>query len=270
MALRNHSTGRRDALNIDPRILEIDPKYNVRKINPKDPKFLEFKASIKANGVKVPLTARTEKTDASPLGEAFLIVSGHRRLTAVRELIAEGVEIKTVPVIGVNMSEEDLTVDLIISNDGEPLNQIEQGEVFKRLVGYGWTPEQIGEKVGRSVTHVNNCLKAVALPVEVKKAVFKGEISASQALNMSKEHGTGEALKKEVSKAVTTAKAAGKKKATAKTVKAARGKPELSQDVYTPIMNALGNAEFPKSSVVDGKAIVAELETYLNRKYNIQ
>jgi ParB-like chromosome segregation protein Spo0J len=214
------------------------------------------------------LTVRTEKEDGK---EVFYIVAGHRRLLAVRELLEEGVEIKAVPVLAVRMSEEALALDLIVSNDGEPLNQIEQGEVFQRLINYGWFVEEIATKTGKSGTHVQNCLAVYALPVEAKKKVFAGEMSSSQLLKMSREHGNGKDLTKKVEEAVTTAKAEGKTKATAKTVAKSEGKekPFLSQESYDAILKAHGRLMSRELVDETGEAAIKVMEAAINKKFNI-
>jgi ParB/RepB/Spo0J family partition protein len=237
MALKDQRTGRKDILMVPPLLLSVDPVYNVRKINPKDPDFLELKESIRANGVREPLTIRTERTGNK---EVFYIIAGHRRYTAVAELLAEGVEIKAVPVRSVKMGQEELVLDLILSNSGQPLNQIEQGEVFHRLQGMGWMPMEIAAKTGKSGQHITNCLALYALHPDAKAKVFEGKISASQLLDMSKKHGEGEALVKKVTEAVDNAAKAGKAKVTAKTV--AGGKPTLKKEHYEVLVKGIWEA----------------------------
>jgi len=232
MALKDQRLGRKDINMIPPGLLSVDPVYNVRRINPKDPEFLELKESIRAHGVREPLTVRTERVGSK---EAHFIIAGHRRFTAVQELVSEGVEIKALPVRSVKMGQEELVLDLVLSNSGQPLNQIEQGEVFHRLAGFGWLVTEIAAKTGKSGQHVQNCLTLYGLHPKAKDQVFAGKISASQLLDMSKKHGEGENLVEKVSAAVENATAAGKKKATAKTAE----KPTLKKAHFEALAKSL-------------------------------
>lgn len=237
MALKDQRTGRKDINMVPPGLLSVDPVYNVRRINPKDPDYLELKESIRANGVREPLTVRTERAGNK---DVHFIIAGHRRFTAVQELLAEGVEIKAVPTRSVKMGQEELVLDLILSNSGQPLNQIEQGEVFHRLQGLGWSSEQIAAKTGKSGQHITNCLSLYGLHPEAKARVFEGKISASQLLDMSKKHGEGETLVKKVTEAVDNATKAGKSKVTAKT--AAGGKPVMKKAEFDVLVKGLWEA----------------------------
>jgi ParB/RepB/Spo0J family partition protein len=186
MMLRDHPgvQGKRDAYPFDPRMLKIDPSYNVRDLSTPEAKdkLAELKESIRANGVKVPLEVRFDGTDV-------YVVSGHRRHAAVMELIAEGEPIETVLTIheakGTNDAERVL--NLVTSNSGEPLKPLEVAEVVRRLVAFGWDNTQIAKRLGwKSASSVNQYLDMLALPEGVKEHVRRDEISASLARKIAK------------------------------------------------------------------------------------
>jgi ParB family chromosome partitioning protein len=228
MSLKQQAQGRQDAHKIDPRILEVEKGFNFRQINTASDENQALKQSILANGVQKPLTVETVKRDGK---ERYFIRDGERRWRMTMQAIEEGHEIATVPVIGVKLSEEERVLHVFISNDGVRLNQIEQGEGFKRLVNFGWSEEKIAEKTGMAVQHIKNCLELHALPVDCKKAVFAGQISSSLLLELNRESkGDEKALRDRLKSEIAEAKASGKTKVTKKqTAKKANGKDKKSQ-----------------------------------------
>lgn len=199
MQLRDHEgvKGKRDAYPFDPRLLKVDPGYNVRDLTTPEArsKLDELKEQIRHAGVRVPLEVRFESKGDN--NDVF-IVSGHRRHRAVMELIDEGVPIETVLVIqepkGTNEAERAL--NLALSNSGEPLKPIELAQVVKRLTDFGWDHAQIARRMGwKSASSVRQHLDMLALPTDVQAAVKQGKVSASTARKSVAEIG-GEATMK--------------------------------------------------------------------------
>jgi len=199
MRFQDHpAVQRRDMFQVDPRKLKVDPNFNVRGMDSRETRdhIAGLKASIIANGVKVPLEVRMGERDQ------IFIVSGHCRHVAVLEAIKEGAEIATVPCILEKQStnEIDRTVNLIVANSGKPLAPLEVAAVVKRLDDYGWNPKQIAERLGwKSTNTVKQHLEMVALPEDAKKKVREGKVSATTARQMAKgvDRETAERLWKE-------------------------------------------------------------------------
>src|ERR1044072_748044 len=151
MQFRDHPgvQGKRDAYPFDPRLLKIDASYNVRDLDAADERadLDELKESIRANGVRVPLEVRL-------VDEDVFVVAGHRRHKAVMELIAEGEEIKAVPVMPEpkHTSDVDRIINLVVSNSGKPLKPLEVAEVVRRLGAFGWANGQIAKRLGWEAT----------------------------------------------------------------------------------------------------------------------
>jgi ParB/RepB/Spo0J family partition protein len=186
MRLRDHEgvKGKRDAYPFDPRLLKIDSSYNVRDLSSPEAveKLGDLKESIRANGVRTPLEVRLD-------GEDVFIVAGHRRHAAVMELIAQGEEIETVLVLheplGTNDAER--TLNLVVSNSGEPLKPLEVAEVVRRLTAYGWDVANIAKRLGwKSSASVKQHLEMLAMPEGIKNHVKAGDISATLARNIAK------------------------------------------------------------------------------------
>lgn len=262
MQFRDHpaTSGKRDFYGFDPRQLKVDTGYNVRDLTtPENKAHIEYlKASIAENGVKVPLEVRLD-------GDDVYVVAGHCRHAAVMALIAEGVEIKSVPVIpeAKGTSAEDRVLGLIVSNSGKPLSALELAHVIKRLADFGWTDAQIAGRVGwKSTQQVRNHLELLGAPADVREMVRKGDVSATTAVKVVRREGkqAGAILKEAKAEAERT----GKGKVTQAAVNMVNGTDALTPrqvarlvDVMRKIM-ALGEDE-PKASRMAG-VILSKLE----------
>lgn len=209
-SLKDMSTQRSDVFWVDPRELNIKPGWNVRVWKADDEEDLNLAKSIAKIGVQDPLHVFREA------GKVF-ISEGHRRIGATMYAIANlGADhIRKVPVIAEQRgtSEADLVVRQLL--DGKPKTPYEQAQLFKRLVGYGWTVEEIAEQACKSVAAVNMGLDLMGAPEGVKKLVASGKVSATLAVQtVSKEGGQG-ALET-LTEAVSNAAEQGKEKATAR------------------------------------------------------
>lgn len=210
MSIKKIAEGRSDLYRIAPQNLKVKEGWNVRDVESLD--LEDLKVSIKELGVKQPLTVQTE-------GENIFVTDGHRRYFAVMELIAEGVEIKTVPVQVEDRysNAADHIASMIVRNSGKPLTALEQARVFKRLLDYGLTETEVAGKVGKSRQWVISMLELNAAPEELKSLVKTGKVTATLAQQTLAKEG-GERATETLTKAVKKAEAEGKTKATAKHV----------------------------------------------------
>ena len=178
--LRDLKTSARDQLMIDPRIIVVEDDHNPRNYElPENRAHLdELKASIRENGVLVPLLVRY---DAAL--KAGVLVDGECRLRAVLELIAEGVEIDTVPTIQVpGGNEADRLLTAITANTGKPLSKWELGTAFQRLYKFGWAESKIATKTGYSIRFVTEAMELADAPEEIKRLLSSQAVTPSLAL----------------------------------------------------------------------------------------
>lgn len=210
--MRFQDLGKRGVLqNIDPRIIVEEPGWNQRAETPALAEHIASLAgSIRALGVQEPLTAYMK-------GDDVVLVNGHCRLAAVRSLLESGEEILTVPVRVEphTANDADRVLSMVTRNSGKPLEPMEVAAVFKRLIAFGWDVAQIAEKTGRSENRVAELLRLNSAPEEVKIMVKRGEISATTAVRVLRKSGEKEGTAI-ITKAVASAKADGKTKATPK------------------------------------------------------
>jgi ParB family transcriptional regulator, chromosome partitioning protein len=181
----------RDAFMIDPRKIAVDYDYNLRNLTTPlaVEKLAELRESIRESGIRVPLLVRLD-------GEDIVLVQGHRRHAAVMALISEGVPFKAVPCWSEDRkrSPEDRTLDLFLSNDGEPLTELEKAEGIKRLLSYGWKPDDIAKRLGKSGSYVSHLIQVGNMPEAAKEFVRDGVVSASTALSTVRAAGETEGV----------------------------------------------------------------------------
>jgi ParB-like chromosome segregation protein Spo0J len=126
--------------------------------------------------------------------------------------ISEGAMIVAVPCVPEEKgtSEEDRTLNLIISNEGKPLTILEMAVAFKRLIDFGRSVVQIAKESGYSRNHVDNCLMLLAASKELRDMVIANKVTATGAIKLIHELGEKEALA-QIKGAVKTAEEQGKK-----------------------------------------------------------
>lgn len=134
--------------------------------------LLELAGSIKEHGVLQPLLV-VEKEDGG-----YELISGERRLRAARLA-----DLPAVPVIVKELvNHQRLEVALIENVQREDLNPVEEAYAYKRLIEeFGFTQEQVAQKVGKSRPAIANAVRLLELPAKVQAALSDKKISAGQA-----------------------------------------------------------------------------------------
>ena len=201
---------RSDIFYVDPRVLKIKDGWNARSAD--DPEnrehVLALAASIAQVGVQEPLTVYYENS-------TIWVSDGHCRLAATLLAIDKGADIRAIPVKteGRAANEADHVFSQILRNAGKPLTPFEAGTVYKRLVGYGWTVEEIATKSGKSQASINAALDLQGAPVQVQKLVASGKVSATLAAETLRKEGASKGIET-LNNAVDTATQKGKTRAT--------------------------------------------------------
>lgn len=167
-------------------------------------------------------------------GDVIYLTDGHCRYEAVQQAITDGATIESLPVVVKpnSCSLEDLTVALVVSNTGKPLTPYETGVVVKRLQGFGWDSEKVAERLQLSVQYVDQLLTLMGAPLEIRRMVQAGQVSAAIAVEMLRKHAAdavGLLLQ-----AHDKASKSGSKKVTAKHLPGAKLKKELTKQA--PVM----------------------------------
>lgn len=172
--------GSTDLFKIDPRKIVIREGWNPRKVIGEGT-LEELKASIRDNGFypdKPVLLYRR--------GVELELISGHRRLQSVLELIEEGVPIVAIPAVLDQTGDEGerLARALSANHNGVALEPMEEANAFKRLRGYGWESKRIAEKIGRSLSYVSGRLKLLEATPDVLDAAARGQITQTDVVRV--------------------------------------------------------------------------------------
>jgi ParB family chromosome partitioning protein len=132
----------------------------------------ELCESIKVHGIIQPITVRK-------IGyEQYELISGERR---TRASILAGKN-KIPAYIRLADDQQMLEMALIENIQRENLNSIEIALSYKRLLDEcGLKQEELGERVGKKRTTVNNYLRLLSLPDEIQLSIKNGEIMMGHA-----------------------------------------------------------------------------------------
>jgi ParB-like chromosome segregation protein Spo0J len=198
---------------VDPFIVEVEPGFN----RPLSRDHIEsIKMSLRSGAELDPIWVRVHRTaDTSRI----VMVDGEHRLWAVRELVEDfragregGREIPLMSAKEFKGSDADRIAHLLTSAQGLSIAPLDLGIQYKRLLSLHWTRQQIAERVGKSITHVDECIMLAEANTDVQQAVRKDEVSASLAAEILREHGddAGKVIQQELVKA----KSSGKSKVT--------------------------------------------------------
>lgn len=140
-----------------------------------DPSALqELSQSIKIHGLIQPILL-TKK------GERYMIVAGERRFRACKLA-----EIKQIPAIVKDFDDKQIKEIALLENiQRQDLNPIETGRAMKELMdSYGWTQEDLADRLGKSRSNVANIMRLLTLCPEVIDLIEKGKLSAGHARSL--------------------------------------------------------------------------------------
>jgi len=176
--LQNEET---DITAADPKALHSIAEIPISQIiaNPFQPRtefddeaLTELSESIKVHGIIQPITVRK-------IGfEKYELISGERR---TRASLLAGLEY--IPAyIRLANDQQMLEMALIENIQRENLNAIEIALSYQRLISEcNLKQEELGERVGKNRTTVNNYLRLLKLPEEIQFAIKEGEIMMGHA-----------------------------------------------------------------------------------------
>lgn len=145
--------------------------YQPRKNFEKEP-LQQLAESIQQNGLIQPITVRKRSSGG------FEIIAGERRWRACQ--IAG---LHEVPAIIKNINDKEALQIAIIENvQREDLDPIEEAEGYQRLMTeFGYSQQEISEKVGKERSTVANALRLIGLPLEIKEMIANKQISVGHA-----------------------------------------------------------------------------------------
>ncbi|MDN3030633.1 MAG: ParB/RepB/Spo0J family partition protein [Candidatus Tisiphia sp.] len=157
------------------KIIDID-KIEARNNQPRKKfeydKIKELADSISNNGLLQPIIV------SSVSDGKYKIIAGERRWRACKVA-----KLTDIPAIIKDIGDKEIIEIALIENiQREELSVIEESEGFERLIKeFGYTQEQLAEKVSKSRSHIANLLRLNQLPQSIKDKINEGLLTMGHA-----------------------------------------------------------------------------------------
>jgi ParB family chromosome partitioning protein len=148
-------------------------RYQPRKIFEKE-SLDELTNSIKERGIIQPIIVRKSKDSSSK----YEIIAGERRWLA-----AQNAGLHEVPVVITEVDDlKSLEFAIVENVQRNDLNVIEEAQGYKRLIDeFSYDQENVAKFIGKSRSHVSNCLRLLILPKEVIELIETNKLSPGHA-----------------------------------------------------------------------------------------
>lgn len=166
----NYDMDRRESLS-EVDVADITPNRFQPRTEFDQERLSELAASVKLYGVLQPIVVRRQ-------GERYELVAGERRWRA-----SQMVGLKTIPAVIRDYTDTEMTAVALVENlQRENLNPIEEALAYRKLIDeFGFTQEEVSQKVGKSRSFIANVVRLLNLPVSVQAYVSRGTMSPGQA-----------------------------------------------------------------------------------------
>ncbi len=136
-----------------------------------DKALQDLAASLRQSGVLQPVVVRR-------LGDGYQLIVGERRWRA-----AKLAGITRIPAVIREVSDaQSLELALVENLLREDLNPMEEAEAYQRLLAeFGWTQEELAQRVARDRSSVANCLRLLKLPELIQTDLRAGRLTMGHA-----------------------------------------------------------------------------------------
>jgi ParB family chromosome partitioning protein len=155
-------------------ISEIIPnKYQPRK-NFDEEILNDLVNSIRERGIIQPIIVRKSEDQISK----YEIIAGERRWLA-----AQKAGLHEVPVVITEADDlKSLEFAIVENVQRHDLNPLEEAQGYQRLINeFSYDQEKVSKFIGKSRSHVANCLRILSLPEEVLKLIETQKLSTGHA-----------------------------------------------------------------------------------------
>jgi ParB family chromosome partitioning protein len=151
-----------DAINPNPQQPRKD--FDINALN-------ELAGSLQKSGLIQPVVVRKA-------GLGYQLIVGERRWRA-----AKIAGLTHIPAVVREVSDaESLELALVENLLREDLNPIEEAEAYQRLLAeFGWTQEELAERVSKDRSTISNCLRLLKLPEPIRSDLRSGRLTMGHA-----------------------------------------------------------------------------------------
>ena len=151
----------------------IRNKYQPRK-NFSETELEDLTNSIKERGIIQPIIVRNSEVSSS----RYEIIAGERRWIA-----AQKAGLHEVPVIVTEADDlKSLEFAIVENVQRHDLNSIEEAQGYQRLIDeFSYDQDKVAKFIGKSRSHVSNCLRLLTLPKDVIELIEQNKISQGHA-----------------------------------------------------------------------------------------
>ena len=134
----------------------------------------ELTNSIKERGVIQPIIVRNSQDHT----DKYEIIAGERRWLA-----AQNAGLHEVPVVITEADDlKSLEFAIVENVQRHDLNSIEEANGYQKLIDqFGYDQEKVAKFIGKSRSHISNCLRLLTLPKEVISLIENGNLSQGHA-----------------------------------------------------------------------------------------
>ena len=148
-------------------------KFQPRKVFDKE-SLDELTNSIRERGMIQPIVVRKSQDKH----DKFELVAGERRWLA-----AQNAGLHEVPVVEVEADDlKSLELAIVENVQRDNLNPIEETLGYQRLIDeFGYDQEKVAKFIGKSRSHITNCLRLLTLPKEVMEFIQTNKLSQGHA-----------------------------------------------------------------------------------------
>jgi len=153
---------------------EIIPnKYQPRK-NFDEESLNDLVNSIKERGIIQPIIVRKSEDQISK----FEIIAGERRWLA-----AQKAGLHEVPVVITEANDlKSLEFAIVENVQRHDLNALEEAQGYQRLINeFSYDQEKVSKFIGKSRSHIANCLRILSLPDDILKLIENKKLTAGHA-----------------------------------------------------------------------------------------
>ncbi len=130
----------------------------------------ELTNSIRERGIIQPIIVRKSENENSK----FEIIAGERRWIA-----AQKAGLHEVPVVVTEVDDlKSLEFAIVENVQRHDLNAIEEAQGYQRLINeFSYDQEKVARFIGKSRSHVTNCIRLLSLPKDVLNLIEKNKLS---------------------------------------------------------------------------------------------